>query len=175
MIFQTRNVQRRVRRGRIMKRLSELSWNRSISDIGALRFTVPRSIVESIERLDCSVFRESHPEPAFEPDESVSRAVGAWSSSYIDQLLASPGLVIFQLPGDLTDEQLRAGYYLISKSYGALNNRYGYLFDVKDQALDYTKQAVPVSMTNASTGFHTDSTAREYLPDIVGLLCIDPG
>lgn len=158
-----------------MTRLPDLSWNRSIPDIGALRLAVPRSIVEAIERLDCSAFREPHPEPELEPGESVSRAIGAWSAGYLDRLLAAPGLVLFQLPGDLTDEQLRAGYYLISKSYGALNNRYGYLFDVKDQGLDYTKQAVPVSKTKASTGFHTDSTAREYLPDIVGLLCIDPG
>jgi alpha-ketoglutarate-dependent taurine dioxygenase len=158
-----------------MKRLPDLSWNRSIPDVGALRFAVPRSIVESIEGLDCSGFRGSHPEPAFEPGESVSRAIAAWSSGYLDQLVASPGLVLFELPDNLTDEQLRAGYYLISRSFGALNDRYGYLFDVKDQGLDYTKQAVPVSKTRASTGFHTDSTAREYLPDIVGLLCIDPG
>jgi TfdA family taurine catabolism dioxygenase TauD len=108
-------------------------------------------------------------------DESLSRDIKEWSSRYLDRLLSSPGLVIFQLPGELSDEQLRAGYLLISRSLGALNDRYGYLFDVKDQGLDYTKQAVPVSKTKASTGFHTDSTAREYLPDIVGLLCIDPG
>src|SRR6185369_16132813 len=79
------------------------------------------------------------------------------------------------LPDHLSDEQLRAGYLLLSRSFGALNDRYGYLFDVKDHGLDYTRAAVPVSKTRASTGFHTDSTAREYLPDLVGLLCIDPG
>jgi hypothetical protein len=56
-----------------------------------------------------------------------------------------------------------------------LNDRYGALFDVKDRGLDYTKEAVPVSKTKASTGFHTDSTAKEYSPDIIGLLCIRPG
>ena len=50
----------------------------------------------------------------------------------------------------------------------------GLLFDVKDRNLDYTQSAIPVSKTNAATGFHTDSTAAEYYPDIVGLLCLQP-
>jgi hypothetical protein len=43
-----------------------------------------------------------------------------------------------------------------------------------DRGLDYTKEAIPVSKTKAETGFHTDSTAKNYLPDIVGLLCLQP-
>jgi hypothetical protein len=159
-----------------MNRLSGQSWNGTIPDIHAQRFAVPRSIVESIRGLDGSLFHESRLESILErPDDGLSREIKAWASGYRDRLLSSPGLVIFQLPDEMSDEQLRAGYLLISRSFGKLNNRYGYLFDVKDRGLDYTKQAVPVSKTRASTGFHTDSTAREYLPDIVGLLCIDPG
>jgi alpha-ketoglutarate-dependent taurine dioxygenase len=146
-----------------MKSPSTQSWNGSIPDIQAQTFAVPRSIVEAI--VDAV--------PGL--DEKLSRAIQAWTSGHLDRLLSSPGLVIFQLPDHLSDEQLRAGYLLLSRSFGALNDRYGYLFDVKDQGLDYTKQAVPVSKTRASTGFHTDSTAREYVPDLVGLLCIDPG
>jgi alpha-ketoglutarate-dependent taurine dioxygenase len=159
-----------------MNRLSGQSWNGTLPDIHAQSFAVPRSIVESIRGLDCSLFHEARLESMLEAaDDDLSRAIAAWSSGYLDRLLSSPGFVLFQLPAELSDEQLRAGYLLLSRSFGRLNNRYGYLFDVKDQGLDYTKQAVPVSKTRASTGFHTDSTAREYLPDIVGLLCIDPG
>lgn len=156
-------------------RLSEQSWNKAIPDIREQTFIVPRSIVESIRHLDCSAFREPHLESALVREDDLSREIKRWSSGYMARLLSSPGLFIFQLPGDLSDEQLRAGYFLVSRSLGTLNNRYGYLFDVKDRGLDYTKEAVPVSKTRASTGFHTDSTAREYLPDLVGLLCLDPG
>jgi len=158
-----------------MKSLSDQSWNRSIPDIHAQRFVVPRSIVESIRRLDGSLFHESRLGSDPDPDERLSREIKEWSSGHLDRILSAPGLFIFQLPADLPDEQLRAGYFLISRSLGRLNNRYGYLFDVKDQGLDYTKEAIPVSKTRAATGFHTDSTAKEYLPDLVGLLCIDPG
>ncbi|MFM7730309.1 MAG: TauD/TfdA family dioxygenase, partial [Flavobacteriales bacterium] len=72
------------------------------------------------------------------------------------------------------DEQLRKIYACISRALGLLNDRYGYFFDVKDQGLDYTKSPIPVSKTNAETSFHTDSTAKHYFPDIVGLLCIHP-
>jgi hypothetical protein len=156
-------------------RLLAQSWNRIIPDLHELSFAVPRSIVESIAALDGRSFDEARPEPFFERNEGLLRELERWSSSYLDLIRSAPGLVILQLPGELSDAQLRAGYALISRSLGALNDRYGYLFDVKDYGLDHTKQAVPVSKTRAATGFHTDSTAREYLPDIVGLLCIDPG
>ena len=162
-----------------MQRPSDQSWNKIIPDIAAQSFVVPRSIVESITSLDCALFREpgreSDLESSLDPNGDLSREIRRWSSGYLDRILSSPGLVLFKLPGDLSDEQLRAGYFLVSRSLGTLNDRYGYLFDVKDRGLDYTKEAVPVSKTRASTGFHTDSTAREYVPDIVGLLCIDPG
>jgi hypothetical protein len=155
--------------------LSDQAWNQVIPDVRALSFAVPRSIVDAIRGLDGSLFAESRLASFVDPDPALAREIEAWSAGHRDRLLAAPGLVVFQLPGELSDEQLRAGYFLISRSLGTLNNRYGYLFEVKDYGLDYTKQAIPVSKTKASTGFHTDSTAREYLPDLVGLLCIDPG
>jgi hypothetical protein len=155
-------------------KLSEQSWNRALPDIRAQSLEVPRSIVESIARLPGSLLRE--PEAILhQPEDDLAREIRAWSSGHLARILAAPGLYLFQLPDELSDEQLRAGYLLISRSQGTLNNRYGYLFDVQDYGFDYTKEAVPVSKTRASTGFHTDSTAREYLPDLVGLLCLDPG
>jgi Taurine catabolism dioxygenase TauD, TfdA family len=158
----------------LTSRLSAQSWHRTIPDIHQQRFIVPRSIVDSITRSDCAQLITTQLESALDRD-GLSREIESWSSGYLERLLSSPGLVIFELPASLSDEQLRAGYLLISRSLGTLNDRYGYLFDVKDRGLDYTKAAVPVSKTRASTGFHTDSTAREYLPDLVGLLCLDPG
>jgi len=98
-----------------------------------------------------------------------------WLNELQLKLKASPGFVLIKTGNLYTDEELRCIYALYCRSLGLLNNHYGYFYDVIDQGLDYTKKAIPVSMTSASTGYHTDSTAKEYLPDIVGLLCLYPG
>jgi hypothetical protein len=96
------------------------------------------------------------------------------SHRWKQQLAFSPGALRLQLEGTYSDEQQRQLYAIVSRSLGYLNNRYGYFFDVKDRGLDYTKEAIPVSKTKAETGYHTDSTAKHYLPDVVGLLCLQP-
>jgi alpha-ketoglutarate-dependent taurine dioxygenase len=93
-----------------------------------------------------------------------------------DQLLKNnPGFILLKARESLSDQELRLIYALCCRSFGRLNDRYGYFFDVIDQGLDYTKEAVPVSKTKAATGYHTDSTAKAYFPDLVGLLCLQPG
>ena len=87
----------------------------------------------------------------------------------------NPGFVLIQFGENLNDQELRLLYAFISRGIGTINDRYGYFFDVVDQGLDYTKEVIPVSKTSSSTGYHTDSTAKEYFPDIVGLLCLQPG
>ena len=96
-------------------------------------------------------------------------------SSYKPVLLTNPGFILLKSEPNLSDEELRKIYAICCRCWGNLNNRYGYFFDVVDQGLDYTKEAIPVSKTKAATGFHTDSTAKEYFPDVVGLLCLQPG
>ena len=110
------------------------------------------------------------------PDEAQEdfRLVSEWISTRAEFLRESPGFIIPQLPEEWSDLRLRYGYSLICRALGKLNDRYGYFFDVKDQGLDYKKEAVPVSKTRDSTGFHTDSTASSYYPDFVGLLCLHP-
>jgi hypothetical protein len=157
-------------------KLAAQTWSGGVPDVRDQRFPVPRSIADAIAGLDGAWFQEARLEGGVEPPcEELAREIRAWASPYLARLLAAPGMVIFQLPPELPDEQLRAGYYLLSRSLGRLDRRYGYLFDVKDRGLDYTKEAVPVSKTRASTGYHTDSTARDYLPDLVGLLCLNAG
>jgi len=87
----------------------------------------------------------------------------------------NPGFVLLEVNDNHTDQELREIYAVCCRAFGIMNDRYGYFFDVVDQGLDYTKEAIPVSKTKASTGYHTDSTAKEYFPDIVGLLCLNPG
>lgn len=96
------------------------------------------------------------------------------SSQWLKQLNASPGALRLKTAAHYTDFELRHLYALTSRALGWLNNRYSYFFDVLDRGLDYTKEAIPVSKTKAETGFHTDSTAKHYFPDIIGLLCLQP-
>jgi hypothetical protein len=96
------------------------------------------------------------------------------SAEWNTQLYNAPGALRLSTSESYTDEDLRLLYAMISRSLGYLNNRYTYFFDVKDRGLDYTKEAIPVSKTKAETGYHTDSTAKNYFPDTVGLLCLQP-
>jgi hypothetical protein len=103
-------------------------------------------------------------------DEAFISMASAWKS----QLLHAPGGIRLVMEGNYSDAELRVLYAMVSRLLGYLNNRYSYFFDVQDRGLDYTKEAIPVSKTKAETGYHTDSTAKHYYPDIIGLLCLQP-
>jgi len=107
---------------------------------------------------------------SFNSNELFGERPAAWLAS----LHNSPGAIRLQVDSTYSDGELRMLYAMISRSLGYLNNRYTYFFDVQDRGLDYTKEAIPVSKTKAETGYHTDSTAKHYFPDIIGLLCLQP-
>lgn len=71
-----------------------------------------------------------------------------------------------------SDQQLF--YAGLSGFMGRVMTEYGPLYSVRDRGSDYTREAVPVSMTCADTGIHTDSSSVDCLPDLVGLLCEEP-
>ena len=107
--------------------------------------------------------------PAFIPREEMRQVLQ-------EGLSGPPGFCWLAVPesAHLNDDELRAFYLLAGLILGEPNNRYGYLYDIRDRGSDYTKEAIPVSHTKADTGFHTDSTSAEYFPDVIGLLCIRP-
>lgn len=105
------------------------------------------------------------------PEISIIRT---FAEAWTNQLTHAPGAIRLQTAPIYSDTELRVLYAMISRSMGYLNNRYTYFFDVMDRGLDYTKEAIPVSKTKAETGYHTDSTAKTYFPDFVGLLCLQP-
>jgi len=100
--------------------------------------------------------------------------LSALSVQWLQQLNASPGALRITTGIHYSDNELRQLYAMTSRALGWINNRYTYFFDVMDRGLDYTKEAIPVSKTKAETGYHTDSTAKHYFPDIIGLLCLQP-
>ena len=75
---------------------------------------------------------------------------------------------------EFDDNFLRRYYLAFGVLLGDPLGNYGRLYEVKDRGGDYTKTAIPVSQTRAATGLHTDSSAINVLPDMVGLICIRP-
>lgn len=74
----------------------------------------------------------------------------------------------------LTEQEQRFFYVALGLSMGEAMTQYGRIYEIRDKGKDYKEEAVPVSMTGSSTSFHTDSSARDTLPDFVGLLCEEP-
>lgn len=70
-----------------------------------------------------------------------------------------------------TPEQHRLFYALLGMALGTPLLHYGLIYPIKDRGVDYTKTALPVSMTCAETEFHTDSSSIDANPDILSLLC----
>ncbi|WP_444930286.1 TauD/TfdA family dioxygenase [Microbulbifer sp. SSSA002] len=62
----------------------------------------------------------------------------------------------------------------ISLAMGKTIDTYGRLYGILDTGKDYTREAIPVSQTNAPTGVHTDSSQRTVQPNILGLCCLTP-
>jgi hypothetical protein len=75
---------------------------------------------------------------------------------------------------DFTEAQMKLFYLAVGEAMGDTMGNYGRLYDVKDSGGSYKKERIPVSQTRSATGFHTDSSARNTMPDIVALLCVQP-
>jgi len=155
--------------------LDELSWQGSTPPLKDIQICIPDDII----RLCSTHFNdvEEVTEKLIESNgnHGALQTIKNWVQDSLGRIEKAPGVLCYQTKNSkLPDNQLRILYCTISCAMGDLNTRYGALFDVKDHYLDYKKEAIPISKTKASTGFHTDSTAAEYSPDIVGLLCLQP-
>jgi alpha-ketoglutarate-dependent taurine dioxygenase len=62
----------------------------------------------------------------------------------------------------------------LGSAMGKPMEQYGRLYEVRDTGQSYRDKPIPISQTRAETSFHTDSSARDTLPDSVGLLCLQP-
>ncbi len=126
--------------------------------------------IHTLPFLSLPPWQESKPDfpPAFELFEKYIKYK-------LNLIKYSPGVIYIRLGDYVSDEDiLRNIYAYVAAAFGRLNNKYGYLYDVIDQGYDYKQKAIPVSQTNASTNYHTDSTSALYVPDIVGLMCLRP-
>lgn len=93
-----------------------------------------------------------------------------------EELEDGAGVVLLRGLGalELGVEHTRCAYVAIGCAMGTPMLQYGRLYPVLDRGGSYEQQAIPVSMTNAETRFHTDSSSVDAVPDYVGLLCEEP-
>lgn len=93
-----------------------------------------------------------------------------------EEVYRGSGVVRVSAPPEeaMDDDLLRRYYLAFGVHLGTPLGNYGRLYEVRDRGGDYTKTAIPVSQTRAATGLHTDSSAVDVLPDLVGLICIRP-
>lgn len=137
------------------------------------RIQIPVNLVEDISLL--SVTESNHILNnicSYLPKEISTRSIILWAKQFQQFIIENNEVLLFNVDKDLTDQKLRLMYACIAVGLGKLNNSYGYFFDVMDRGQDYISNDVAVSKTNAETSFHTDSTSKDYSPNIVGLLCI---
>jgi alpha-ketoglutarate-dependent taurine dioxygenase len=100
----------------------------------------------------------------------------AFATGLREQLLQGTGVVwIRGLAGFGRGEAFaRRCHELLGCAIGKPLDHYGRLFEIRDRGVDHVTERVPVSMTRATTEFHTDSSRRDVLVDLVGLLCERP-
>ncbi len=123
--------------------ISLLTWKK-LPDPSQLFFHLPKSLV-----LD--LLKTSNQRWLDKPNEIGRETVNKNLDFFLpfrEKLLQEPGIIIFRLEPELTEIEMRLIYAFISRIFGLLNHRYGYFFDVIDRGMDYTKKAIPVSMTN---------------------------
>jgi len=138
--------------------------------------TIPRAVADEF-----LAYLRAHPKCAEVPDiaaldiEETPR-LAEFGRNLRAGLLFGDGVAWIRGLGSLglSPPEQRLFYLILGSSMGRVMTEYGHLYCVRDRGVDYTKQAVPVSMTRAETGLHTDSSSVDVLPDLVGLLCEEP-
>lgn len=112
----------------------------------------------------------------YAPDHAAQPHLAAFGRSVRHRLLLGEGVAWIRGLAELglDPRQQRLGYLAVGRSLGEPMLHYGLLYEVRDRGVDHRDQAVPVSMTGAGTGFHTDSSSASVLPDFVALLCEEP-
>ncbi len=110
---------------------------------------------------------------ANERDDATLRLL---ATSIRHRLQHAEGFVVLSGLGEMpiTAAERRGIYRWLGTRIGEPTGSYGVLFKVCDRGGSYRERSIPVSMTDAATGFHTDSSRKDVQVDAVGLLCERP-
>ena len=152
-------------------------WNAaSLEERRSWKYSLPREVIDEF-----FAYIDQHPDQLSDPRPEVLDGLRmprliAFGRRVRGDLLRGDGVAWIKGMGSagLSRAERRLFYLALGASMGRVMDEYGYLYPVHDRGVDYRKQPVPVSMTREATGFHTDSSSIDALPDIVGLLCEEP-
>ncbi|WP_419190773.1 TauD/TfdA family dioxygenase [Saltatorellus ferox] len=134
---------------------------------------LPEDVARAIEAFGAefpALLREPEGLTREAVDFEALRPLVEWVRSELD---AGPGFAAVAL-GSLGLAYARLAFGLIGVMLAPPIDRYGFHYAVADTGQSYEEKAIPISMTRASTGLHTDSSARDCVPGTVALLCERP-
>lgn len=150
--------------------LFEDMWRVNVQDSGAPWLQEIISYVEESGIELCDIARA----PSI-------KEIPAELSEALLKRLANPGFVVLSGLGELSYEEMKTIAVVISKGLGDIlpspeTGIYaeGPVYAVTDRGLDVRSGNVLFSNTRESIGIHTDGTSPDFVPDIVGLLCVHP-
>lgn len=158
-------------------RSSTLAWTvQSLNADPAWQHIPPAGITTDIVRLEQWGQQQADPIQAWQQGTLSLPWITTLAKAIGERLITNHGFCLVRgvAMGQAPWLQ-RLVYLAVGTALGDVLENYGRLYEVKDRGVCYKKQAVPISMTRAATGFHTDSSARLVEPDIISLLCIQPG
>jgi hypothetical protein len=151
-------------------------WRAGDAALARVHRVVPMAVVAELRATIAA-----HPELAADPERCdvaplSGPRVQELGAAVRADLATGPGFCRLSLLAGhgLAAPEQRLLYLALGCELGTLLTQYGRLYAVKDRGADYRTSMAPVSMTSERTGFHTDSSARDVLPDCVALLCEQP-
>ena len=147
-------------------------------------FQIPNEVLAEFERARQQLESKNITWRNYEPgDAGELPSIRSFAHKMRDRCYETTGFVLIQgLP--LTDfgstyeereEVAKLLYYIISVNIGLISDRRGRLYDVRDRGLNVADDNVLFSATKEASGWHSDSTDKDFNPDIVGLLCLQDG
>jgi len=148
-------------------------WRSGDQALASVHRLVPLEVIAELqERL------ARHPELRADPEHCDTALLAGPAISALGEIVRADlrhgaGFCRLSLPEGhgLDAVAQRLLYLALGCELGSLMTQYGRLYAVKDRGADYRNSMAPVSMTSERTGFHTDSSARDVVPDYVALLC----
>lgn len=151
-------------------------WRAGDAALARVHRPVPMAVVAELRATAAA-----HPELAADPERCDTTALSGprvqeLGAAVRADLATGPGFCRLSLLAGhgLSAVEQRLLYLALGCELGTLLTQYGRLYAVKDRGADYRNSTAPVSMTSERTGFHTDSSARDVVPDCVALLCEAP-
>ena len=155
--------------------IEQSRWNRAdLLGNDRWRVSIPAPVLEEFSIFGDALVAAAGDWQNYRPGMSLLPELEAFAKQIRAELQNGVGVALLQglNPKSIGEDRARLFLVVLSTQFADIIGNYGRLYDVMDRGVSYKEQAVPVSQTNASTTFHTDSSALDTMPDVVGMLCL---